>query len=305
MGRTRTRWTTRWTIAWILGLVPAGVLCYAALLKGLDPRLFADQISGHKLTPDSWSPALAHFLIAAEMILAFALALRLWPRLSHLAFIALMLGFITATVWAWTHGNAKECGCFGRAVSRGPRGVIVEDGVLILLSAATFFLWRGFRTSRWSVIATAILLTPVLAFTVAGDRLPADSFITSVRPGSDMSDVAIEDLRRSQSDGTALMVLVSGTCPACEKGIADLNEIARRHRDVNVFAVYAGTRQEATNWRLRLLPAFPVAHGSARAMRAYYRTLPASFLLRNGKVVRVFWGRIPSNPELTAILPPG
>lgn len=294
---------TRWTIAWVLSLVPAGVLIYAAVEKGLDPRLFADQITAHKVTPASWSAPLAYFFISLEMILAFALAFRLRPRLAHGGFIALMLAFIGVTAWAWAHGNTRDCGCFGRAISRGPRGVIVEDGALIVLSLVTILLWRGFRAPRWSLTATAILAVPALVFAALGARLPADSLVTGVRPGTDLSDAAIEDLRVPQSEGTALMVLVDDGCAPCEKGVPLLNEIARARRDVNVFAVYGGTRQDAVAWRLRLLPSFPVAHASARAMRAYYRALPAAFLLRDGRVVRAFWGRIPTLQEVATLVP--
>ncbi len=68
-------------------------------------------------------------------------------------------------------------------------------------------------------------------------------------------------------------------------------------------AVYSGTRQEAVAWRLKNLPGFPVAHASARALRAYYRTLPATFLLRDGRLQRAWWNRIPDGPEVTALLP--
>lgn len=294
---------TRWTIAWFLSLILGGMLFYAAFLKGLDPALFADQITEHKVSPASWSPFLAHFFIAIEMIVAFALALRLWPRLTHLGFIAMMVAFIGITAWAWAHGNSRECGCFGRAVSRGPKGVIIEDGIFIAISAVALFLWRGSRTPRWSLIATVILALPSLAFTAIGARLPADSLVTDVRAGTDFTDVPIEDLRTPQSEGSALMVLVQDGCAPCEAGIPALNDIAHERPDLNVFAVYAGSRQEAVQWRLRILPAFPVAHGSARAMRAYYRTLPAAFLLRDGKVVRAFWGRIPTLQEVMNLAP--
>jgi thiol-disulfide isomerase/thioredoxin len=181
--------------------------------------------------------------------------------------------------------------------------VIVEDGALIVLSIVTILLWRGFRPPRWSRTATAIIAVPALVFTAFGSRLPADSFVTGISPGTDLSDAAIEDLRTPQSEGTALMVLVDSGCSPCEKEVPLLNEISRARRDVNVFAVYAGTRQDAMAWRLRFLPSFPVAHASARAMRAYYRALPAAFLLRNGRVVRAYWGRIPTLQEVSALLP--
>jgi hypothetical protein len=294
---------TRWRIGWALGLIPAGFLVYAAFLKGLDPTLFIDQISAHKVTPASWSPALAYFFIAAELVIAGALALRLWPRWTHAGFMLMMAGFIGATSIAWANGNTKECGCFGRAVSRGPLGVIVEDGALIVVSAVAFYLSRKAPTRRGAILAGGILLPVLLAFTAFGGRLPADALVTGVKPGTNLADIPLEDLRKPHSEGLAFLVLLDARCDGCEAGAAGLNGLARERRDVNFIAVYSGTRPEAVAWRMKVLPAYAVAHATPRALRAWYRTLPACFLLKDGRVIRSFWGRIPTAGELGPLLP--
>ncbi len=182
-------------LGWLIGLVPAAVLLYAGVMKGLDPLLFAEQISAHKITPAAWSPALAHFFIAVELVVGAALVLRVWPRLSHGAFIALMLGFIAITAIAWAQGNAKECGCFGRAAARGPQAVIIEDAVLVVVSLVCLWLLRKVRTPRWAIVAGLAFILPAVAFTMLGARLPADSLVTGVGPGKDLSEMPIEDLR--------------------------------------------------------------------------------------------------------------
>ena len=72
--------TVRFRLGWLLGLIPAAVLLYAGFLKGLDPGLFADQITAHKISPAGWSSTLAHLFIAIELTLGFALLLRFQPR---------------------------------------------------------------------------------------------------------------------------------------------------------------------------------------------------------------------------------
>lgn len=291
------------TLGWLIGLVPAAVLLYAGVLKGLDPMLFADQIGAHKITPASWAPALAYFFITVELILGIALVFRLWPRLTHAAFVALMLGFTAATAFAWASGNAKECGCFGRAAARGPQAVIIEDAGLILLSLVCFWLLRNVGTPRRAVAAGAALVPFALALTAFGTRLPADSLVTGVRPGTDLSEMPIEDLRASHTEGWDLLVLLDEDCAACGEAVPGLTGLARDRKDLAVAAVFSGTRQEAVAWRLKRLPGFPVAHASPRALRAYYRSLPATFLLRDGRVERLWWGRIPDGSEVTRLLP--
>ena len=300
---TRLGDRSRGALAWIIGLIPAAVLLYAAVLKGLDPLLFADQIMAHKMTPASWSILLAHLFITLEMLLGFALLLRLWPRWTHPAFIALMIGFIGVTAWAWGHGNAKECGCFGRAVGRGPAHVILEDAGLIVLSVIALRLSRRLPTSRWRGTLGLLLVPATIAFTLVGARLPADALVTGIHAGTNLADLPVEDLRRPHAQGWSFLVLVDRACAGCDAGVAGLNELAGARRDIGFAVIYSGSRQEAMAWRLQRLPAFPVAHVSPRVLRAYYRSLPTCFLLNEGRLVRAWWGRIPPASEIRPLLP--
>lgn len=290
-------------IGWVLGLIPAGVLLYAAFYKALDPGLFADQITAHKVSPAAWSAFLAYAFVVAELLLGFALVLRIHPRWSHGAFVAMMVGFIVVTGIAWANGNAKECGCFGRAVSRGPLHVILQDSALIVVSVISLLLLRTARTPRRNVMAGIAIAPLLIAFALLGGRLPAQAVATGIRPGYDFSDVAIEDLRASPEIGWHLLAFVDAPCRGCEAGVPALNEVARARRDLHVAAVVPGSRQEAVAWRMKHLPGFPVVHGAARALRAYYRELPTAFLLQDGRVRHVWWGRLPSADEVLSKLP--
>jgi uncharacterized membrane protein YphA (DoxX/SURF4 family) len=295
--------SSRAAFGWLLGLAPAGVVLYAGVMKGLDPLLFAEQIAAHKVTPAAWSPALAYAFIAIELILGIALLLRLWPRWTHAAFNALMLGFIAVTAIAWGSGNARECGCFGRAAARGPQAVIIEDAALILVSLTSMrLLWKT-RTPLRSAVVGIAFIPLALAFTALGARLPADSLVTGVRVGKDLSDMPIDDLRTPHTQGWSLLVLLDSDCAPCAEAVPRLTGLARERKDLAVAAVFSGTRQEAMAWRLKHLPGFPVAHASPRALRAYYRTFPTVFLLRDGRVVRAWWNRIPDGTEVTSLLP--
>jgi len=292
----------RHVLAWVIDLLPAGVLFYAVLMKGLDPLLFADQITAHEVSPASWSLFLAYFFIAVELLLALALLLHLWPRVTHGGFILLMLCFIVVTAIAWAHGNAEECGCFGRTVGRGPLLVIIQDAVLIALTSLTAFWSWNAQAIRWTRVAFLLLLPFVLAFTAIGAYLPADGWVTGVRPGADLADLPIELPREPYTKGTILLILVDEACTECTDALPRMNEIAKTYRGgIRVAAVYSGNRAEAAKWRMQQLPTFPVVAVTPRVLRAYYRRLPVSFLLNEGKVVRAYWGRIPTAAELSVI----
>ncbi len=100
-----------------------------------------------------------------------------------------------------------------------------------------------------------------------------------------------------------LLVLVGDDCADCDAAIPELNEIAGKYdHSMRVAAVFSGTRKEAMAWRMKHLPAFQVAHASPRALRAYFRTLPTCFLLREGMLVRATWSNTPTSSELEPLM---
>lgn len=302
----------KWKIplAYALGLVAAGILAVAAFYKAGDPGLFFDQISAHQVTPPSWSPYVAYFFITVELLAAAAFVAFIWPRLVFASTILMMLGFIGVTAWAWMQGNTEGCGCFGRLLERGPEEVIIEDLIVILLSVIGLHLtggwrWRNpraFRTRPWQWCFAGPLIILALVLTVFGPALPLDEVIVGIRPGTDLSDMALQGVRFPLDEGLVLLALVGPDCPRCDAGIPALKQIAAEQRVPHVLAVYPVTPEQrgaAQAWRLKHRPNFPIATAAARALRQYYRRLPTTFLLRDGRIVRTWWGQIPAPEEVS------
>jgi len=290
------------TVAYALTLFAAGVLIVASFFKAGDPELFAQQITAHQVTPAAWSPLLAYFFIAAELALAAALIAFVRPRIALGLNILMMLGFIGVTAWAWAHGNAEDCGCFGRLIERGPRDVIIEDTIVIISSLAALFLLKGFRTRPWQWTVFALLLVPVLVLVGFGPSLPIDGIVVGIKPGTDLSDMAIAGLRSPIDEGRVLIALVDPDREGGEEQAAALKQIAGEELATQVIAVCPGNMSRAQKWRLQHLPNFPVACASPRALRQYYRQLPVTFLLNDGMVEAVWWNRIPGLGEVAVIL---
>lgn len=294
----RGHWQHR--VAYVLGLAAAAILIVAAFLKAGDPELFAQQITAHRVTPEAWSPFLAFFFIAGELVLGAALIAFVLPRLALALNVLLMLGFIVVTAWAWANGYVKDCGCFGRLVERGPREVIIEDAIVICASVSAYLLARGVRTPPWRWSLFAMLLVPVLVLVGFGTELPIDGLVTGIRPGADLSDMALSGLPETVDQGEWLLALVEDDCRACDEGVEALKSIAAARTVERVAAACPGTAQDAQRWRLAHLPNFPVGYAPERVLRQYYRRLPVTLLLRSGTVERVWWNRIPSASEIRA-----
>ncbi len=309
----------RVAIAYLLGLFAAGILAYAAFAKAGDPALFAEQITAHRVTPPAWSPFIAYFFIAVELLAAAAFIAFIWPRLLFSATILMMVVFVVVTAIAWAQGNTEGCGCFGRLVERGPREVIVEDALVILSCTVGLLLLRdrrqrppaggwlfgGIRVRPWQWLIATPLVGLALVLTVFGRDLPIDPYVIGIDRGADLSNMALEGLRSPIDENRVLVALVGPDCERCSKGVAALKEVVARDLGVEVVAAHPGEARDAQRWRLKHLPNFPVAYATPRALRQYYRELPTVFLLHDGIVARAWWGRIPSADEVAAHVSPG
>ena len=263
------------------------------------------------MTPASWSPAIAYFFIAVELLAAAAFVAFVWPRLVFAGTILMMLGFIGVTAWAWLQGNTEGCGCFGRLLERGPQEVIIEDAIVIVLAIIGLHLtggwhWhnpRAFCTRPWQWCIAGPLVVLAVVLTIFGPALPLDEVVVGIGPGTDLSDMALQGVRFPLDEGLVLLALVGPDCPRCDAGIPALKQIASEGLVPHVLAAYPLTPEErgaAQAWRLKHRPNFPIATGAARALRQYYRALPTTFLLRDGRVVKAWWDQIPAPEDVAA-----
>ena len=279
----------------LAGMAIGVVYLAAALIKSADPALMIEQVRGYRMLPDALAPTASYALLIAEGVLGVALLLRVWPRRTLLAAGAVMLLFIVATAWAWAHGNASSCGCFGRLASRGPGAVILEDSLFLVLIAFSF-AFSGNASGRTQRFAFWSLVPLFVALPWVAPWLPVDGWVTAIHPGSDLSDLAADDLKVPLDHGDVLLALVGPDCAACDAALPALEKLAEG--PVPVTAVFAGDRREKFEWRNEHVPPFPVAHAPAKALRQYYRRLPAYFLLKEGKVRQIWWSRPPRPEEI-------
>jgi hypothetical protein len=281
----------------LAGVFLGGMLLYASIIKSADPSLFIEQIRGYKVFPSLASFG-AYAFLWVEFILGWMLILWVAPRWSLLGFAGLMLLFVGVTAWAWAHGNASECGCFGRMAVRPPKEVILEDLAYVALAAFASWKapWVSASRGRWIVYGLALPL--FLALPWVAPRLPVDSLVTSLRPGSNLETLAADDLKVPLGDGRVFVALLGDSCRPCVDALPMMAELTTRDRAPKVTGIFAGDRARKRAWALDQLPAFPLANASEKVLRQYYRSLPVFILLEDGVVRKIWWHRRPTVDEV-------
>lgn len=272
------------------------MLLVAALLKAADPHLFIDEIRGYQVFP-SLAPLAAYAFLLVEILIALVMILHVMPRFALAAFMALMLFFIGITAWAWAHGHTGGCGCFGRLASRPPWEVMIEDGIYVVLAGFSFWAVPAWiRSSRTRWVACAVALPVFLTGPWLLPRAPVDSFITGLKPGSNLQNLAADDLKQPLTEGKVFMAFLGDECPACIQSLPVLEQLAATEGAPRVNGIFAGDRKEKRAWALEHVPSFALAHASKKSLHQYYRRLPVFILMEDGRVQKIWWDRAPT-PE--------
>jgi len=269
----------------------------AAVLKSLDPAAFAEQITQHRITPASWSQPLAYAFIIIELLLASSLITGYRRRIALVVSILLLVFFIVITAVAWSRGDLADCGCFGRLAPRGPDMTILQDIAFIALAIVGLLARRATPRPRRAAAAFAVLTPLLMLLPVAGPWLPFDSLVTDLRPGADLSGLAVENVVQPLDQGTVVLAFVSNDCDACLDALPGLNAITQLDDGPPVVGIFAGDRAMAMDWMFTHVPEFEIGDAPASVLSQYYRRLPRIVLVQDG-VVRRIWSQPPTPEEV-------
>lgn len=291
-------------IARVVMFIVAGMFFLAAALKALDPVSFSEQIATYGIFPQLSSLA-AWTLIIVEVLLATALVVNLLPRITNILMIALLLFFIGITWYGMSIGLGENCGCFGNLVHRGPEVVIIEDA---LMAAGLLFslvvLWRiPLRGTAWKAAVTIGAGTVVAAVTFFSPSIPADDIVTTLRPGSRFESWPVDGLYGTNlNEGTRVVFLFSVESGDLQLDVNRMNSIAQHEDVASVTGLIVNGTEHLTSLMFEYAAAFPVGAVEPRFARPLYRTLPRTFILRDGEVVAT-WSEIPDAAEVVRTLP--
>ena len=286
----------------LLQIAVACVVLLAAVLKAFDPLAFAEQIRLYGIFPSLADLASWCFIIG-EVVLAGALLVNLFPRITGASALVLMAFFIGITAYGMIVGLEGNCGCFGSLVHRGPEQVIVEDALMMLAIIFALLVLGGEKrkSAVWKMIVVVLLAGASVFTTVFAYQLPVDSYATSLRPGTELDSWPVEGLNRDLTRGTHVIFLFSSKAPDVQTDVTMMNAVAQTEGIPSAIGLLTEGTAAVTEVMFQYGTAFPVGALDPRFARKLYRTLPRTCVLHEGTVVEV-WSRIPPPKEIRRIV---
>ena len=94
-------------------LILGVVLIWAGTAKVSSPALSARAVRAYQILPYDFAGYVGYALPVLEILVGLLLVAGLLTRASAAGGGLLMLAFIVGISWAWAHGYALDCGCFG------------------------------------------------------------------------------------------------------------------------------------------------------------------------------------------------
>ncbi len=308
------------------GIVLGAVFLIAAWAKALDPRAFAGQITHEGLDFLLPAAAVALIALALEVFLggALLLAVRRWWILWPTSVLVVFFLFLTGRgYWRFAHGVTADdagCGCFGNLVERTPAEAFWQDLLLMVPALLLAFLGRDRRAggaswpwSRLAATGTAALAVVVLAW--KAPELPLDDLATRLKPGidpmaicagsaEDGSQVCLDDILPEIAEGEHVVVIAELEGGPLGDHVEALNEYHWAGSGPPLWVLTGATSEQVFGFRFSRGPSFELREAPGALLRPLYRTLPRSFLVRDGRVVETFSGLPPLDRLAAASEPP-
>ncbi len=294
------------------GVILGAVFLIAAWAKALDPRAFAAQITLEGLDFLLPAAAVALIALALEVFLGGALLLAvrrwwiLWPTSALVVFFLFLTG---RAYWRAAHGVVSEdagCGCFGNLVERTPAEAFWQDLLLMVPALLLAFLGhdRGTPQPRRRLAAIAAATLGVVLFAWKAPELPLDDLATRLKPGVEAmaicagsedsgSRVCMDAVLPEIAEGEHLVVMAELEGGPLADHVEALNEYHWAGSGPPLWVLTAATSEQLFGFRFSRGPSFELREAPAALLRPLYRTLPRSFLVRDGRVVETYSGLPP------------
>lgn len=294
--------------SWLGGLVLGAVLLLGAFTKVLDPEGFAEVIRAEGL--DFLLPAMTVALVAfaLEAGLGTALVLgvrRLWVLVPSTLMVIFFLFLTGRSYLAYMRGEAADdggCGCFGNLIERTPAEAFWQD--VLLMVPALLLAWLGWRAGgeqpRLRIAVAAVVTAATVLLAWKAPELPVDDLATRLGPGARIADfcagaeeerICLSSIAPWLEEGEHLVVITE-LDDDFGAAVESLNDYLLEQGELTVLSAADAEAKNTFFWSWG--PAFDITETPKAVLRPLYRTLPRSFLVRDGEVVET-WAGLPTD----------
>jgi hypothetical protein len=122
--------------------------------------------------------------------------------------------------------------------------------------------------------------------------------VTSLKTGKTATDLGIASRLPEEGPEGTLVAILDVTDPVSKVAAASLNALKEQPVPVSVIALTPSTEQEQAAFLWEAYPAFDVIPMDRGLLKPLYRRLPIYFLVREGRVERIFPGPRPPEADL-------
>ncbi|MFN7930928.1 MAG: MauE/DoxX family redox-associated membrane protein [Blastocatellia bacterium] len=306
------RW--RQLVARGLETLIGGVLLIAGLLKAWEPLQFTKQITDYKLiTAPGAVKAIAWTAIVLECGLGAALIVGWRRRLTVPLAIGLFVIFLGAIGWAWASGSTADCGCFGSWVKRTPAEAFAEDVLMLGALMAAWFLHRrepmNYARLRLGLVSAAIVAgLAVTGWSSQSARQSSDPNVRqqAAQNTNPFSKLHVALLSEDLSKGTHLIALIDTGCSHCQAAVPSFNQLMVQTKNNPPFvALCSNLEEEVKQFKQNYNAQFPLGIIARQELIDLLNGggTPHTLLVKDGFVLHVWDGDIPTPIELFQLLP--
>ena len=133
-------------------LILGVVLIWAGAAKVTHPAVSAQAVRAYQLLNYNVAGYVGYALPVLEILVGLLLVTGLFTRVSAAVGGLLMLAFVFGISWAWAHGYALDCGCFG--------------GGGTIAASQTHYPWEILRDAGLAACAAWLVVRPRTAYSL-------------------------------------------------------------------------------------------------------------------------------------------
>lgn len=309
----------RFIAARIVEVIVGGVLLVAGLIKAYEMLDSVRQVLSYNIiTTPGLVTALVWLLVVSECAIGSALIVGYLRYYTVLATFALFTIFLSFIGWSWATGSTENCGCFGSKLKHSPKEAFIFDLILIVALAITQFLsWRKNKESNnqnsnptWKLISVALSIILGLSIATYASFSPKQSsdpvLRLSVSQPNPFQNITISGLNVDLQKGLQVVILMDTGCDHCQTNVPKFNEIFDSSSTLPpITAICSNNPLDVKDFQRKFSAKFPIGRISAEDFLKLLEKgdTPRTFLLQDGKVLKIWDKDSPSIEELKLALP--